>query len=588
MVKKMTQNDNFGRRATSEFFRFLMWMTKYALWDNHVTRGLEKKFANMSVGKNSTGGDKKFSSFVKRNPNLSGHVLYYTMLAMLAYGADRVHDDEHDGAVNSTEITTDAHAVPSTQPKIMTDADVKKMLDTHWYEIAVGLTELETYRATPVVHRGERRPTNGLGVTWTYRRGADGRITQTANNSKTPARTFDQNYEQVRMHLEFETLPKLARIARDTNVDERMAVALIYAGYQRLSDMSGIAQRASTAQTPQQVADAFQYFHNMPKKYKYGSLKRRWVCAAYAVGAITADDLLKMSRDAFSALEVNNIYRNGHFLLGAETVKFVLSRTNKNESVETFLAGFPAGQKILGGKQQKVFEPFFNLAMDVVADAGIEKSMRSLNGGEQLMRQKKYADAVRAFQQAIDQDPDNMQAYSDLAFAYKKLGDQNKSVDYYEKAAATVVQCNRRMNANKSLLFDYTVKATSYYNAGTAREEMAKIYMAGSQKKLARENYAKALKNYQNALYNCQQADDNNPAVRIYNDAIERVQLAMEKNSNVAPRATSRPQTKPKGKRPGKTKRNAFSTAVRQVLDNGAPDITIQDIINLTGGRDMR
>jgi len=337
---------------------------------------------------------------------------------------------------------------------------------------------------------------------WTYRGGWVGLIAQPAKNPKTPARTFDQNYEQVRMHLEYETLPKLARIARDTNVDERLAVALIYAGYQRLSDMSGIAQRASTAQTPQQVADAFQYFHNMPKKYKYGSLKRRWVCAAYAVGAITADDLLKMSRDAFSALEVNNIYRNGHFLLGAETVKFVLSRTNKNESVETFLAGFPAGQKILGGKEQKVFEPFLNLAMDVVADAGIEKSMRSLNGGEQLMRQKKYADAVRAFQQAIDQDPDNMQAYSDLAFAYKKLGDQNKSVDYYEKAAATVVQCNRRMNANKSLLFDYTVKATSYYNAGTAREEMAKIYMAGSQKKLARENYAKALKNYQNALYN--------------------------------------------------------------------------------------
>ncbi|MDE6477770.1 MAG: tetratricopeptide repeat protein, partial [Alphaproteobacteria bacterium] len=263
--------------------------------------------------------------------------------------------------------------------------------------------------------------------------------------------------------------------------------------------------------------------------------------------------------------------------LGAETVKYVLSRTNKNESVEAFLSEFSAGQKILAGGGHSVPMPVLNVALESSADVSIEKSMSLLNRGEALVRQKKYADAVKVFQDAIAQDPDNMQAYSDLAFAYKKLGDVKHSVEYYEKATATVVQCNRRMNANKSLLFDYSVKASSYYNAGMAREEIAKIYTARGQKQLAADNYAKALKNYQNALYNCQQVDEDSRAIATYETAIARIQAMQSKSKK-----TTRPQGQKK-----KGKKLAFDAGAGRVSDSPMPGMTIAQMIELRNSRDM-
>lgn len=70
----------------SGMMQFLMWATKYFALDNHATRAMERGFASMTVGKNKKGQDKKLSSFAKKYPNLSSHLLYYTMLAMVAGG----------------------------------------------------------------------------------------------------------------------------------------------------------------------------------------------------------------------------------------------------------------------------------------------------------------------------------------------------------------------------------------------------------------------------------------------------------------------------------------------------------------------
>ncbi|MBQ2017511.1 MAG: hypothetical protein II208_03240, partial [Alphaproteobacteria bacterium] len=97
------------------------------------------------------------------------------------------------------------------------------------------------------------------------------------------------------------------------------------------------------------------------------------------------------------------------------------------------------------------------------------------------------------------------------------------SINYYEKCIAVVKKGNVRMNANKSLLLDRAVKASSYYNAGQAREEMAKIYKKKGNISEAKRNYRLAIKNYETALENAKIGDLGTTRQQSYQDAIDRV-----------------------------------------------------------------
>ncbi len=70
----------------SGLFQFLLWATKYVALDNHAIRAGEKALADMKVGKNKDGEDKKVSKFMKKYPDLSAHLMYYLMFLMVAGG----------------------------------------------------------------------------------------------------------------------------------------------------------------------------------------------------------------------------------------------------------------------------------------------------------------------------------------------------------------------------------------------------------------------------------------------------------------------------------------------------------------------
>lgn len=72
--------------GTAGLFQFLLWATKYVALDNHILRGAEEMLAEMKVGKDKSGNDKKLSAFMKKNPNLSAHILYYLMFTMIIGG----------------------------------------------------------------------------------------------------------------------------------------------------------------------------------------------------------------------------------------------------------------------------------------------------------------------------------------------------------------------------------------------------------------------------------------------------------------------------------------------------------------------
>ena len=594
----LVENAEFGAKLSGIS---LLWMLEYLVRtlnvlvvDNRVLRGMEGKFA--AVKEKKPGKSKwsklwrKIQKISKNNPWFMSYVLYYLMLAGITVGGvtgvQAITDKDEDKAkqkIEAIEVDNEQIVQPREEEQVQEDVEedqavpekariqssdfiqvhqsvehinvtfdarvvdpnlpkpkyVEAALETYWPEIAVGLTELETYRETSVRHGRESRETNGLGNTWHYYYDAGGELHQYPNKlGETKRWSKDKNYNQCQRHLLFETLPKLREVSRGkSNIGAQQAVALVLVGYQRTADMQGIANRISSATTVQQVADAFSYYQGA-SQWREGTLKRRWICAAYAVGAISAHDLLSMDRDAFSVVNINSVYRNGHFLLGDQTVRYVLGRTRSStESVGNFLGGFASGREILAEITDVSGLPGFSMYTDEQQQQQmriVEASMKLMNDGDAAFKKGRYADAASLYKQAIDADPDNMQAYSSLAFAYKKLGDKHKSVSYYKMSAQAVVDGNARMNSNKSLLLDRDIKASSYYNAGTAREEIGKIYEEQGKRAEAIKGYEKALQNYKTALENAEMAELSKVRKDQYQQAISRVQKKIAAMKGVA------------------------------------------------------
>lgn len=494
-----------------------------ALWlSEYLIRFVDTFFINNVALRSS-------ESFIKKNPWVISYLAYFAVLfggGVAIKGALEkffVKDSEEDDKIEKIIIKpkkTISYIPPET-PDFINEA-----LKEYWSEIAVGLTELETYRAAPKRHGKEIRYTNGLGSTWYYVFNDKGQLLQKPNTKNIPERSKEENYDQVKFHLQYETLKYLrnATVGKN-NMNERYAIALVLAGYQIPSDMKHIAAGIEKAKTKQEVADAFMYVGNQSKKWEDGTLKRRWICAAYALNLINSADLLKMNRDCFSRVELNSIVRNGHFLLGPETVKYVLSMTNDNSTVEKFLSDFSGGKYILADVHDLKQERTIDIEVFNQQDKNIEKSIAFVNSGNKSFRRKNYEEAKNAYIKAIEIDPDNMDAYTLLAETYNELGKINNSIEYFEKVAQTVVKCNARMNDNKALLYDRDVKGETYYTAGLARQAMADLYMKANNKELAQKNYRLAKKNFETAIYNCEHGSLNANTLKKYKTALDAVDI---------------------------------------------------------------
>ncbi len=567
-----------------------LWLSKYLVLvgnkifvDNPVLRRLDKLAKNTAKSweeakYEETGKKKhkpsKVAKFVKEQPWTVGYLVYYAMLASIAMGWGALDNDksqekeeiknESREEVNPAVVVepieeTKPEAVvkpieeakPEVTPELvaesvqeivqtsdintidpMSSGYVKKAINEYWPEIAVGLTELETYRAKAKRHGSEARSTNGLGITYTYYYDRAGNLYRKDNPiDAKKVKQFDTagNYEQAKRHMIYEVLPALQRATGGKkNIEAQQAIAIVWAGHQRPADMNEIARRISNATTVQQVADAFAYYPGA-LKWREGTLIRRWWCAAYAVGLIDMKDFLSLRPDAFSSINVNNVYRDGHFLLGEETVKYALNRAKGSKrTVSGFMDDFDGGRKMLATVNGRVAGKKLVLLRGGSKDKIFESSMAKLNSATALFAKADYKGAVKLCEEAIKLDPDNMEAYSSLALAYKKLGDKEKSISYYEKCLATVVAGNKRMNENKSLLMDYDVKAASYFNAGMAREEMAKLYLKTKDKEKAQQNFRKALKNYQTSLENAEVDNMSERRKQVYKEAVERVEKQLK------------------------------------------------------------
>lgn len=505
--------------------QFLLWLARVAVMDNTALRKMEDKFSKMHVGRNKRGNPRAIQSFAKKYPNLSAHIIWYFALVATINGGIGISDVMQDDA---SKIKKEAKAYNPRMLNPMSGDFIDQCVALENIT-CIPLVYAETYRDTPKVQYGENVWTHGYGMTWSpdaaghmtirdYERdgkNADG----TRRRAHKPAmrRTKDADINETQQFLKDHVYPKIQKnMTRELTVGEFYAICL--AGYQLEGHISKICKQLSAAQTPQQIADAF----ITPSMYNYGGTpKRRWVCAMLAIGAITIDDILDADIDNFYLADQNTFIRNGHFVCDTNTIKYVMGlKRKKNTRAE--LMELADGR--LGIEQARGYQQIRTIAIENSADQKkIADAMGGLIDAQKQFDAGNYIAAADSFERVISADPDNMEAYSSLAITYKKIGDMKKSIEYYEKSCDAVRKCNMRMNANKSLLMDYDVKAASYYNAGLAREAIADIYAARGDVAAARKNYELARRNFATARTNCQKGGASQTRLNLYDAAIGRV-----------------------------------------------------------------
>lgn len=91
-IKKIKKSARAGGLVATGMAVVVMWLTKYITLDNHLTRKLEELFAKIKTT-DQEGKEKLWRKFIKKNPNLTGHLVYYMAIAMAMAGVDLVQED---------------------------------------------------------------------------------------------------------------------------------------------------------------------------------------------------------------------------------------------------------------------------------------------------------------------------------------------------------------------------------------------------------------------------------------------------------------------------------------------------------------
>lgn len=332
----------------------LLWTAEY------LTRTLNKLVVDNAFLRNMEKFSRNFASeeFIRKHPWLESYSLYFALMTMFVFTGVKVaedvlqKDDENQDDKQKIEVVVENQDEKATKKII--DANnknfVEQTVQKYWPCIAVGLTELETYYNVSKRIGTEKRETNGLGCTYYYKYDEKAVLHCYPNEiNETKRWSIDYNYDQARRHLMFSTMPAVRNaIKNKQNIKEKHVVALALAGYQIQSDLKDIADGISNAKNEQDVADAFLCYSGA-EKWRDGTLKRRWWCAAYATGMISEKDFLSLPRDAFSQIALDSVYQNGHFVMTDDVVQYALKRakTGKKSTVKDFLKNFEAGKDIL-------------------------------------------------------------------------------------------------------------------------------------------------------------------------------------------------------------------------------------------------
>lgn len=522
-----------------KLFELISRTTNIALVDNAMFRKLEQKYSELKRD------DKKFAAWLKKHPAMSSYltVLLTTALLLLGRaGYKKIKDPVNKDNKAKIEIVEQPQKAPTVKTYDVTDDGfVQEFFDENWNNFVIFLSEFETFREKPVLQPGEDRYTYGPGLTWVWEQLANGKYKQheCIGKWKTKAASFtkEQMWEQAQIHLLNETLPTIQAQLKAKgfkHVPSHQLFALVVAGYQLPGHISGIVSKLQQAgDDVQKCADAFSYWASKKRKdYYRGTMKRRWWCANIYLGYIDCHDLLDLNCDVFSAVDFNMVKPNDkQFAMDSSTLTYALLKTNDKSSVRDFIVQ----NKLLSNPDNCYTKS--GTVMIATADPSIMEMIAGLKD----FRAKKYESSIAHYQKAIDLNPDNISAYSDLALVYKTyadgIKDKSKSMMYYKRCCEQLSKIESHMAENEDLVVDDESMAYVHYNVATAQDELAKIYKNKGDKANAATYYKYAMENYGKAEKYGIDAGIADKYINKYKDkkaAAEANYKAMKKDKTIA------------------------------------------------------
>ncbi len=526
----------------SGMMQFLFWATKYFALDNHATRAMERGFAKMTVGKNKKGQDKKLSSFAKKYPNLSSHLLYYTMLAMVAGGVkgyDALNSDERDDAANKpvVELTLDS-----------TDNELKVEPNTYGAYLA-RVQPITPYLIADLIAKEGVHvdPTTGLHTPYLDSRGIptigfgstvlmDGaKVTM-----NTPPITTEQAFELARWHLSEETFfimycydianqnininttqealsigsvfynsgSKLIEDKKDKNHQERFAaLRQDFKDYGFALPDSVVLSRFDSLPIVNAESFGDKWISGKTKKVLADELGnwlaggaglqwRRWIEAGLMTGDISPQMLLDCP--------VNGIYEF-YEVMGRQKEKFFTGLAPNRQVNRATYADFKSwlanpvnrrGQSLKGWKKVSDFLPTDVLmaCRDGKCTLGTSDVIHVIPQPPKQLAidmytadyETQYTDAVALFRQfefeaAASAFENILSSHPDNALVHNDLAATYNKMGRYDDAIAHVHEIINRIGDKKQY-------AAAYYNAGVAYEHLGNFQRALANYKLAVAN----------------------------------------------------------------------------------------------------
>ena len=149
----------------------------------------------------------------------------------------------------------------------------------------------------------------------------------------------------------------------------------------------------------------------------------------------------------------------------------------------------------------------------IVSAQGVSpESAAKYTEGQGLYEKRRYAEAVKAFEDAVKLDGKNAQAYRALGSAYQKQRNIDKAVEAY-KMAITVksdyasayfelgqlqATAQKKFDAAQAS-FKKVIEIDPNFESGKAKENLQKMYLAQGTVYFKSKNYSKAATEYENA-----------------------------------------------------------------------------------------
>jgi len=522
MAKQLGRGGGF---LLLKLFELISRGTNIAFVDNATIRKAEEKYAELKHD------DKKFVAWLNKHPALSSYLSYYLTLSLLALG---VWGGTKTLGHQEQEVKPEIENAPESKPKQVIDVKtydvtsptfVQDFYTESWNDIIINLLEFETYTTKPVKNKKESVYTYGPGLTWVWEKNKQGVYIKhrCVGKYKTKADKFTEAdiWEQFRAHILHETLPAVQQALIKngyTDVPINHILALMVAGYQmpgHLYDESedrGIVKSLKEADyDAQKCIDAFSFWLAKKKNFYDGSMKRRWWCGAIYVGYIDSHDLMDLNMDVFSAVDFNTVKpKDENFKMDVSTLVYAMSKTKDTQIVKDFIVEHNLTQNL---------ENCYTKSPDALV-FNADPSVLEMVAGIKDLRAHKYATSIEHYEKAIELNPENINAYSDLALVYKTcadtMSDRNAAINYYQKCYDQLISVKKHLRNNPDLIIDNENMAYLYYNVATAQDAVAKIAEDQGNTKIAEFMYKYARDSYKDAAAYAEQADIPDKTIKMY------------------------------------------------------------------------